>query len=307
MEMTLETLWACLRLPVGGLILGLSTGLLTGLFGAGGGFIITPALNLFLGIPYNLAVGTSTCQILFASGFSLYHHLDRRISCIRIAALTGIGIPMGTYVGVRVVSHLRDMGTITVAGNTMPMQEFFFTTFFCIFLSLIAGWLLFDNFYLRRHIEHDDDHKGLLACIRIPPLVQCHTIPSGPFSAPVLMMLGFGMGFLSGLLGIGGGVIMMPLLFYVIGQETKYAALTSTMLVFGSSLFSSFFHTFNGNVHYLLAAFLICGALIGTKTGAAIQKKITARSIRKYFGFVVLIAVFMVLYKLATLLKSPGM
>jgi len=295
-------LLGAMRLPLGCLVLGLCTGTLTALFGAGGGFIITPALNIFLGLPYNVAVGTSTCQILGASAFALHHHLDSRLMGARVACLTGIGVPVGSFLGVRAVNGLRDMGCITMAGRTLPGQEFVFTAFFCVFLSIIAGWLFFDNFYLRRHRDGDVAHKGYLAWIRIPPRVRFRTIPSGPFSVPVLTLLGFCMGFLGGLLGIGGGVIMMPILFYMIGQETKYATVTSTMLVFVTALFSSVLHALHGNINYVLVAFLICGAFIGTRIGAAFHRRLSGHSIRKYFAFVVLAAVIMVLFKLIAIL-----
>lgn len=290
----------------GGLCLGVFAGALTGLFGAGGGFILTPALNIFLGLPYNIAVGTSTCQILGASTLALHHHLDRRLFGVRVALLAGIGILPGTFLGVRVVNRLRDMGALCINGRLIPAQEFYFTAFFCAFLSLIAGWLLFDTFYLRRHQKDERNHKGYLSGIRIPPLFAFRTLPHGSFSAPVLVLLGGGIGFLGGLLGIGGGVIMMPVLFYLVGQETKYATLTSTMLVFATALFSSVQHGLHGNINWTLVAVLIAGAFIGTRLGAAIQRRLTGLSIRRYFAFVVLAAAGMVVWKLVIVLThSP--
>ncbi len=303
METTLTSILVMLRLPLSGIALGVCTGMLTGLFGAGGGFILTPALNIFLGLPYNIAVGTSTCQILAASTFALSHHLDRRLMGSRIACLVGLGVPVGTYFGVRVVNRLRGMGDISLFGRTMPGQDFCFTLIFCVFLTLIAGWLLYDNFWLRRGgAKTDDNHKGYLAWIRIPPMVAFRTVTSGAFSAPVLAMLGLCMGFMGGLLGIGGGVIMMPILFYLIGQETKYAALTSTMLVFATALFSTVMHASAGNINYQLVAFLVVGAFIGTRVGGMLQRKLTGMSLRRYFAFVVLAAVIMVLCKLVSLI-----
>lgn len=287
----------------GGVLIGLGAGALTGLFGAGGGFIVTPALNVFLGLPYNFAVGTSTCQILGASIFALRHHVDRQWLGIRVAWLTGIGVPLGSLLGVRTVNRLRDMGDMRVAGRVVAGQEFFFTAFFCVFLALIAAWMLYDCFFLRRRHVDDTLHRGYLAGVRVPPLIRFRTIPGGPFSASVLVVLGTLLGFLGGLLGIGGGVIMMPMLFYLVGQKTKFAALTSTMLVFATSLFSCVLHARHGNIQYSLAAVLICGAFAGTRIGAAWQRRLTGKSIRTSFAFVVLAAVAMVLFKLASILS----
>ncbi len=294
-------------LAIGGLILGMCSGILTGLFGAGGGFIITPALNIFLGLPYNFAIGTSTCQILGASGMTLHRRAKAVAASLKVAIFISIGIPVGAFFGVRIVTNMKDLGIIKIANKTVHAQEFYFTTFFCIFLALIASWLFFDNFYLRRHkSEEDDDDKGFLAWIKIPPMMNFPSIPHGAFSIPVLIAIGVTTGFLSGLLGIGGGVVIMPILFYLVGQETKYATLTSTILVFISSLFSSILHGINGNINYALVICLICGAFIGTRIGVALHHKISGKSIRKYFAFVVLAAVIMVTIKLAIIIqKAP--
>lgn len=294
-------------LAVGGLILGVFSGILTGLFGAGGGFIITPALNIFLSLPYNLAIGTSTCQILGASGMTLHRRAKAVAASLRVAIFISIGIPIGALFGVRIVTNMKDLGIIRIAGKTVHAQNFYFTAFFCVFLFLIACWLFFDNFYLRRHkSDEEDDDKGYLAWIKIPPMMTFPSIPHGPFSIPVLLLIGTTTGFLSGLLGIGGGVIIMPILFYLVGQETKYATLTSTILVFISSLFSSIFHGINGNINYALVVCLICGAFLGTRIGVMLHHKITGKSIRKYFAFVVLAATIMVTIKLAAIIyKAP--
>ncbi len=299
----LHTILESLPLAIGGIILGLISGTLAGLFGSGGGFFITPALNIFLGLPYNIAIGTSACQVLGSSSFALYHHFDRKMHGVRIAFLTGIGVPFGSFFGVKLVGRLSNIGTITFAGHIIPAQQFIFTTIFCIFLGLISGWLLLDNFYLRRGREHDH-HVGYLAWIKLKPMVSCETIPDGPFSAPVFILLGALVGFLGGLLGIGGGVIMMPMLFYVVGQETKYAARTSTMLSFMISLLATTLHASHGNVNYLLVIFLISGAFFGAKIGVAIQRKMGGKTIRKYFAFVVLAAVIMVIIKLITIINN---
>jgi uncharacterized membrane protein YfcA len=284
---------------LGGAFLGFFVGMLTALFGAGGGFIVTPALNIFLGLDMNLAVGTSAFQVMGASSFSLYHRLDKRFMGIRVALFTGIGIPVGAYLGVFLVQMMKSQGQWQFGGKTIDPVNFILLSIFAVFLLLIGGWLLFDNFYLRRHHDGDEsDHVGLLKRFAISPLLKFRTIPAGDFSVPVLVGLGLFTGFLSGLLGIGGGVIMMPMLFYMVGQETKYATQTSTMLVLLSGAFSSIFHAIDHNINYTLAIVLIVGAFFGTKLGSIIHDKISAKSIRKYFAFVVLAAWLLVIFKL---------
>lgn len=286
-------------LLLGGTILGAGVGILTGFFGAGGGFIVTPALNIFLGLEMNMAVGTSACQVLGASAFSLGNHLDRRLIGIKVAICAGLGIPMGSFCGSRLVNSMKGLAAWNINGMTIDPVNIILLSIFAVFLLLIGSWLLLDNFYLRRHHPDDDSrHVGMLYKLRIPPLYKFRTIPAGPFSIPVLVVLGLIMGFLSGLLGIGGGVIMLPMLFYLVGQETKFATQSDMMLIFISGAFSTLFHAIDHNINYPLAAALMCGAFFGAGWGAKMQRKVTGKSIRKYFAFVVFAAWLLVVYKL---------
>jgi len=288
----------------GGGLLGFAVGIITGLFGAGGGFIVTPVLNIFLGLPMNIAVGTSACQVLGASAFSLYHHYEKELFGIRVALTMLIGIPFGSYLGASIVKKLAALKPIVVSGRELKTVDFVLLVVFAVFLSLIAAWLFYDNFHIRKHLHEMDDksHTGMLSKLKIYPVMKYRTMPVGEFSATVLVLLGFFMGFLSGLLGIGGGVVIMPILFYLVGQETKFATKTGTMLVFASGFFATICHAFENNIDYTLSSFFIAGAFFGTKTGARMQKRISGKDIRKYFAFVVLAAVLIVISKLVKMI-----
>lgn len=279
--------------------LGAGVGMLTGFFGAGGGFIITPALNIFLGLEMNLAVGTSACQVLGASTFSLWNHFDRRMPGIRVALAIGGGIPAGTFLGARLVEQLKDMPPWTLRGVAVDPVNLVLLAVFAVFLLVIAVWMLYDAYFRRRC--GDECSCGLLGRLSIGPTYRFRTIPAGPFSIPVLVVLGLGMGFLGGLLGIGGGVVMLPALVYLVGQDVKAATKTTTLLIFVSGLFSTVFHAARGNIDYVLAATLVCGAFFGARWGAVLHRRAGDRDICRYFALVVLAAWLMVALKLANL------
>ena len=292
---------------IGGVILGFSVGILTGLFGAGGGIILTPLLNIMMGLSMPVAAGTSICQLVAASSSSLYHHFDKRLMGVRVAFVAGLGIPFGTVAGIWAMEHLKKMPPTTVLGRSLNSGDLILLSVFSILLSLVAIWLFIDNFILQNRDEsgRDDDdseHAGLLAFIRIPPIVKFRTVPADKFSAPVLVAIGLFIGFLGALLGIGGGVILLPALFYLVGQQTKYAIRTSMMIVFVAGVFSLINHAVAGNINYILAVSLAFGAFFGTKTGTILQNRTSSRSIRKYFGFVVVAAAALVISKLACML-----
>ena len=283
----------------GGVALGCAVGVLTGLFGAGGGFIITPALNIFLGFPMGLAVGTSACQVLGASTFAMYHQMEKRLNGVKVAMHVAIGVPLGSWIGGLMVEHLKTIPDLTVNGQSVSAVNFVLLVIFLVLLVSISSWLIYDNFVRRKHDSDDESgHVGVFARFSIPPFLRYPTINSGPFSASLLVLIGFVMGCVSSLLGVGGGVIMMPILFYLVGQNTKSAAQTSVMLIFVTGLFATVFHVIHGNVDYPMVGALIFGAFFGTRLGVAIQKKISGKSLRKYFAFVVLAAALMVGIKL---------
>ena len=282
---------------LGGVLLGGSVGVLTGLFGAGGGFVITPALNIFLGFPMGLAVGTSACQVLGASSLALYHQKDKKFSGLKVALHVVIGVPLGAWIGGLMVERLKAMPNWTINGHSVPAVNLALLVVFLLLLFSISSWLIYDNF-VRRKDEDESGHIGVFAKFAAPPVCRYPSIVAGEFSAPLLVVIGFIMGFVSSLLGVGGGVIMMPILFYLVGQDTKSAAKTSVMLIFATGLFSTIFHVAHGNVNYPMVAALITGAFFGTRGGVALQKMMTGKSLRRYFAFVVLAAAVMVGVKL---------
>ena len=218
---------------------------------------------------------------------------------IKVALCTGAGIPLGAFAGARLVKVLKGLAPWQLNGVTIDPVNMLLLSVFAVFLLLVGAWMAFDNFVRCRHRPDDDQrHVGILASWHVPPMIRFRTVPGGPVSLPLLVLMGVLMGFLSGLLGIGGGVIMLPALFYLVGQETKYATRSDMMLVFVSGLFSTAFHALDRNIHYPLALALMAGAFFGTRVGASLQQRVQGKSIRQYFCFVVLAAWALVMVKL---------
>ena len=164
---------------ISGILLGFTVGILTGFFGAGGGFIVTPALNIFLGFEMNMAVGTSAFQIMGTSAFALYHNIDRRLMGSRIALFVAAGIPVGTFSGFYVVQQLKGKAAWNILGRTVDPVNFSLLAVFALFLFAIAGWLIYDNFILRKDAGDDESsHVGLLFPVRLPPVRKFRTIPA---------------------------------------------------------------------------------------------------------------------------------
>ena len=106
------------------------------------------------------------------------------------------------------------------------------------------------------------------------------------------------MGLLSGLLGIGGGVVMIPMMLYLVGQPAKCATLTSTVLVFISATGSALLHLYHWHVNFKLQAVLAAGSVLGSFLGVRLQKKCDAPGLKRKFVWVVFAALAMILIKL---------
>lgn len=273
---------------IASLLLGGGIGVLTGFFGAGGGFILTPALHLFLGMSMPLAIGTGAAQISGTAAFTLLQRVDRRWLGARLALACAAGIFPGCWFGARLVRYFGSFGAKNADTVLLAL-------FAVLLLAIGAGMLLErDN-----PAGTESAAPGWMRNWRIPPLARFRTVPHGSFSIPVLVLLGAGMGFLSGLLGIGGGVVMLPVLLYCVGQPGKYATLTTTMLVFLSGLGSAAFHIRNHAVDYAVLLPLLAGAVGGTRLGVRLQVRCSTAGLKKKFIWVVLAAWLLVVWKLA--------
>jgi uncharacterized membrane protein YfcA len=294
--------WNVIITAVTGGLLGFMAGLLAALFGAGGGIIIVPALNIIGGVPMNITVGTSSLQIVFASVFSIFKgRPGERLAGWPVALWTGAGIPAGAFLGAGIVSWLKTLGGRTGRpGADLPDMV----------LLGVAEWLIADTFFLTKKRPGPDSsggsdaRRGLWTGFVIPPMIKFRAVEGAAFSAPALMFLGVCVGFLGGLLGIGGGVIMMPAMYYLVGVDTKISVRISLMLIFMTGLLSSFFHFLSGNINLPLAAALIAGAWFGSSAGTALLKRLPGGSIRKYFAFVLIAGALVSLLKVLFIARS---
>jgi len=281
--------------------LGASVGLLTGLFGAGGGFILMPLLHLIFGVPMPVAVGTSTVQVAASSAFTLVAQKEKRWAGFRVSLCLILGTPLGVWLGGTLVEAAKGFGTIQLGGKTVAAVDPILLGLFFLLLLAIDTWLFIDNFYLRRGEKTTQDapeRPGLLSWIRIPPMLRFESIASGPFSLPLLVFLGFSIGIVSGLFGIGGGILLLPVLFYLVGQTTKTAVNTSLYVVFAAGICAVGRHAVAGNIDWALGGFLTLGAFFGAKGGILLQTRLHALHLRRYFAFVVLFALGLVGWKL---------
>src|SRR3989339_407693 len=211
-----------------GTIIALIVGLLTGIFGVGGGFLLTPAL-IIIGVPGEIAVGTGLAAILVSSTVGLWKRRGSKTVDVKLALTLASGSIFGVLVGIWILEHIKNMETITVFGRQQEPVEFILLCLFFLLLIWIGGFLVYD---LRKHGgKVIEKHVGSFAKIKFPPYMHFSSLEEPHVSAVLTILLGFGVGVLTGLLGIGGGVMLLPALVYLIGQRAIKAAGTSLLLV----------------------------------------------------------------------------
>jgi hypothetical protein len=285
-------------LLLGAFALSLAIGILAGLFGVGGGFLLTPLLNIVLGLPMPLVAGTGSLQILSVSTSGLYARRHEKRTDFKMALMLFGGNMAGAQLGVATLRWLSSLGTLTMRGQQVTVVDFAVLWVFLILLVLIALWMWWDT----SRTTCEEPTSGLFARLPLPPLTRFDSLDGGRLSIIVMSYFGLALGFMAGLLGVGGGVIMVPGLIYLVGMRTHRATATSMAMVWLTSFAAIISHALAGNINLTLAIPLLVGGSLGVQVGVALSGKLGGRHIRRYFTFVVLAAVLLVAGRLGAIL-----
>ena len=264
------------------ILLGIMVGGLTGLFGVGGGFLMTPLL-IFLGIPPTVAVGTEAPHVLASSLSGAIAHWRRKNVDIKMGIFLLVGGIAGSVVGVNLFKILREFGQIDVIIQFL----------FLIFLGLIGFSMLFESAkttikkyrttsLIRTKLHQHSWIHGLPFKMRFHrSKLYISTIP------PVI--IGFFVGILSAMMGVGGGFIMIPAMVYILGMSTNVVVGTSLFQIIFVTANSTFFQSYlNQTVDIVLASLMILGGVIGAQVGARLGSTFKAEYLRGVLAILVL-------------------
>jgi uncharacterized membrane protein YfcA len=281
---------------------GLLVGYVAGMFGVGGGFLLTPLLMYGFGVPAPIAVGSALSQKCGTSiaSFVKYRHLERgepRIDLVMLA-----GSVLGVDAGTRLLAYLDGLGNWGIGGASgLPAVEVVLALLFICLLSLIALYTLRDAWRLHRSGRYVGDLTvpGPLARLRLPPYIDLPNVQLQRVSVPVLAYLGFVLGAASGLMGIGGGVLLMPVLLYGYGFSMRNAAGTGILVLFVTVAAGTFEQALRGYVSLKLAMAILVGSSIGSQLGALTTHFLPNRVLRVIFAGLVAATVVMISWDLA--------
>lgn len=268
-------------------LLGLVIGVVTGLFGIGGGFLLTPSLRIIFNIPYPVAIGSSMLHIMLTATLSAYKHWAQKNVDPKLGILMAIGSLFGAESGVRLLRVINAWGTVDIIVSVC----------FLVLMTLVAAFMFYES--TQDGIEEPKTVLGeMLKSCKLPPLISFERSDIAHLSVWIPITLSFFVGCLTGLLGIGGGFINFPLMVYLIGVPTRVAVGTGTFQVLVASAYCVFRNLQDGFIDFLLVFLMILGSVVGVNMGVKLCVLINVRSTRKYFASILLLAITMLVYYL---------
>jgi uncharacterized protein len=279
---------AFLLLGLGGLV-----GFLSGLFGVGGGFLLTPLLIMF-GIPPTVAAASDSNQIVAASASGTYAHYRLGNVDFKMGIVLLIGGLIGGTLGVQLVKILRATGN----------ADFVIKITYVAMLGIIGGYMFMESL---QSLKKAPLAEEIPASVQKPPSLYARLITSLPFkvhfdksgitiSFIVPLLLGSLVGVLAAIMGVGGGFIMVPIMVYMLRMPMH--------VVVGTSLFQIFFTcvnvtvmqaTINHTVDFILALILLVGSSLGAQIGARISKRLKGDQIKILLAVIILVVMIQML------------
>ena len=262
--------------------LGFAIGIISGMFGIGGGFILTPFL-IFLGIPAGTAVGTGACQVAASSVSGAIGHLQRGNVDARMGIyLIGGGL-VGAVLGVELQQKLKAIGQL----------DLFTTLTYVVMLGIIGSLMLIESVRtIRRTAAGGSPRRrraGQHSFVQRLPFKQRFRVSKLYISTIPPVAIGVLVGWLTAIMGVGGGFLLVPALIYVLRVPTRVALGTSSFQIIFVTVFATLLQVVrNQSVDILLAAPLIAGGVVGAQIGVGLGEQLKAEQLRAALAFLVL-------------------
>jgi uncharacterized membrane protein YfcA len=282
--------------------LGGAVGFLSGLFGVGGGFLMTPLL-IMAGIPSTVAAASDSNQIVAASTSGSYAHYRLGNVDFKMGILLILGGILGGTMGVYLIKGLRAMGN----------ADFVIKITYVIMLGLIGGYMFVESLQSMRkkpveakRVEAEPGKVSLYnRTIQALPY-QMHFEKSGVTLSPVLpLVLGVFVGVLAAIMGVGGGFIMVPVMVYMLRMPMHVVVGTSLLQILFTCINVTIMQSYtNHTVDLVLAIILLLGSTLGAQFGVRLSRRLKADQLKILLASIVLIVMIQML---ASLLISPDL
>lgn len=299
------------------ILIGMGAGLITGCIGAGGGFIIAPAL-MSVGVKGIMAVGTDLFHI-FAKAImgSVIHRKLGNVS-VPLAVVFLLGAIIGATLGGVINRALYEINPV--------LSDAFITTVYALMLGLLGSYALTDFLKARKAVDTDEGpaefHGGKdegaamgalprkIQAFRLPPMVHFDfaLTPGGRSISWVFLVLsGALVGLAAGIMGVGGGFLTFPIFVYILGVSSMTTVGTDIFqIVFTAGFASITQYAIYGFIYYTLAMGMLLGSLLGIQIGAMVTKVVKGITIRGFYAVAVLAGFFNRIFALPSKLGEMG-
>jgi uncharacterized membrane protein YfcA len=264
------------------LAMGGAVGFLSGMFGVGGGFLMTPLL-IFSGIPPAVAVASEANQVVAASMSGAMFHWRKRAVDIKMGLVLLSGGVFGSFIGVWVFALLKKLGQV----------DLLISLSYVVFLGSIGSMMLIESLNAIRRSRKGErvgfKKPGQHNWIHGLPLKMRFKSSKLYISAIPPVLIGVTVGILAAIMGVGGGFIMVPAMIYLLRMPTNVVVGTSLFqIIFVTGLVTILHATENQTVDFVLAMLLLAGGVIGAQFGAKAGQRLKAEQLRALLAFMVL-------------------
>ena len=266
---------AFLLFGLGGIV-----GILSGMFGVGGGFLMTPLL-FFIGIPPAVAVATEANQIVASSFSGVLAHFKRKTVDLKMGTVLLVGGLIGAALGVVIFNYLKSLGQVDLLVRLC----------YVVFLGIIGSLMFVESLKAIRQTS---------AGTVVPKRRKHNWVHNLPFKMKLRVsglyisvippiLVGVCVGILAAIMGVGGGFIMVPAMIYLLGMPTKVVVGTSLFQIIFVTAFTTMLHaTTNYTVDVVLAVLLLVGGVIGAQVGTRIGVHLKAEQLRILLALMVI-------------------
>ncbi|MGB2814390.1 MAG: sulfite exporter TauE/SafE family protein [Dehalococcoidales bacterium] len=283
---------------------GLAGGVLSGFAGVGGAVIVMPAL-IILGVPASFAVGTSLAWVTGNAIIGAFRHRKLGNVDIKLGTIMVLAVMGGVEVGVRIINRIRDAGLA---------DEVVLSISICI-LAIVGSYTFSESIRRKRHLDTMEGGGALTQAMEtmvIPQKLQSINVPpvlkfaksQVSISLWIILAVGFTIGIIVGVMGVGGGFIVVPALVYLFGIPTFVAVGTDLFQIIFSAAYGSIRHAMSGNVIILVSLILLVASSIGLQFGVLVTKYVRGVAVRFILGITILIIATGALLKLLSILVN---
>mgnify|MGYP001567430908 CR=1 FL=1 len=281
-------------IPIG---LGLVVGLLSGLFGVGGGFLMTPLL-IMLGIPATVAAATDSNQIVAASTSGTYAHWKVGNVDFKMGFHLLIGGFIGGLFGVQAIKILKEMGN----------ADFVIKMTYVLMLGIVGAYMFIESLQSMRKARKGDaapimespaKESAIAKFLKSLPIQTRYEKSGVTHSALVPVIFGGFVGVLAAIMGVGGGFLMVPVMVYILRMPMHVVVGTSLFQILFNCIEVTFLQAYtNHNVDFILAVLLLLGSTVGAQAGAVFGRKLKGEQLKIILAVIVLVVTVKIIFEL---------